>query len=243
MKKMFSKFPITMLDIFYTKPNLPKKKILSKHSREPEVLNNAPRKSFLSESNWIKFCFVFCKLDGTPRDALISQCIFDWLVTFSKVTVTEHIKKDNHCRKEDNNSCFYLHASIRVKIITLWLLGTVRLLDGQHEEGGRKRTQLEHRQLWLEGGENLKEAWTMGNRAEKNQVLLRWGVDHLGRQHALFRERRLGSCKLLISQEIAMEATKWSMSAVEFKLLSSVRLDFPDEGEGESTISFPQEGH
>lgn len=37
MKKMFSKFPVTKLAIFYTKPNLPKKKTLSKHSREPEV--------------------------------------------------------------------------------------------------------------------------------------------------------------------------------------------------------------
>lgn len=33
------------------------------------------------------------------------------------------------------------------------------------------------------------------------------------------------------------------MSAVEFKLLSSVRLDFPEEGEEGNTISFPQEGH
>lgn len=32
------------------------------------------------------------------------------------------------------------------------------------------------------------------------------------------------------------------MSAVEFKLLSSVRLDFPEEGEEGNTISFPQEG-
>lgn len=43
---MFSKSPIMMLEIFYTKPDRPKKKIISKHSREPEVFKKASRKSF-----------------------------------------------------------------------------------------------------------------------------------------------------------------------------------------------------
>lgn len=85
---MFSKSPIMMLEIFYTKPDRPKKKIISKHSREPEVFKKASRKSFFfffkSKLNWIQFCFVFYKLDGIPRNALISPCILDWLVTWAR---------------------------------------------------------------------------------------------------------------------------------------------------------------
>ena len=86
---MFSKSPIMKLEIFYTKPDRPKKKIISKYSREPEVFKKASRKNLLlfffkSKLNWIQFCFAFCKLDGTPRNALISPRILDWLVTWAR---------------------------------------------------------------------------------------------------------------------------------------------------------------
>ena len=71
------------LDSFYTKPNLPKRKILSKSSRKPEVLKKTSRKSFLSKPNLIKL-FCFFKWNRIPRAALTAQLIFDRLVTLAR---------------------------------------------------------------------------------------------------------------------------------------------------------------
>ena len=87
--------------------------------------------------------------------------MYPWLAGhLSKVTVTEHIKTDNHCSKEDN-SCFYLHASIRVKIITLWLLGTVVSLMGSMRWGKKENTVRTQAALAREWGE-LKRSMNNG---------------------------------------------------------------------------------
>lgn len=42
-------------------------------------------------------------------------------------------------KNNDKDDCLYLHASIGVKVITLWLLWAVCLLVWQHEEEEREQ--------------------------------------------------------------------------------------------------------
>ena len=188
---MFSKSPIMMLEIFYTKPNLPRKEIISKHSREPEVFKKASRKFFFFKSklNWIQFCFVFYKLDGTPRNALISPCILDWLVTSARSLLQNTSKQTIIVVKRTTIAASTSMLVLGSRSSHSYSSELFVSLMGSMRWGKKENTVRTQAALAREWGE-LKRSMNNGKPGREKPGAVEVGAGHLGWQHALFRESR-----------------------------------------------------
>lgn len=190
MKKCFPSLPLWSWRFSTQSQNCPKKKIISKHSREPEVFKKASRKSFFFfflNLNWIQFCFLFYKLDGTPRNALISPRILDWLVTWARSLLQNTPKQTIIVVKRTtiaaSTSMLVLGSrSSHSDSSELFVSLTGSMRWGKKENTVRTRAALAR-----ERGE-LQRSVNNGKVGREKPGAVEVGAGHLGRQHALSRE-------------------------------------------------------